>query len=136
MKPIRALAALLLLAAFAPAQDPTDLLLRVVSLDGRDGVRLLGAPAAGALYVEGMREETVRVGAGEHVVIGACEGACDVDVRVFDGTGRLVASDLEARAHAIVDLPAGAATYRVRLTMAACETEPCRFALGTFRAEP
>lgn len=108
----------------------------VLSRDGREGGRLLSQPATGVLYAEGMAEQTVRLEAGEHVIVGTCEAGCDLDVRAYDDAGRPVAADTDEHAHSLADLRVEhAGTYRVRAVMAACATEPCRFAAGVFRIE-
>lgn len=119
------------------ARDAGDRLYMVLSRDGREGARLLGSPATGVLYAEGIAERTVRLQPGEHVIVATCETACDLDVRAFDADGRPAAADTDDRPHALADVEVRRpATLRVRVEMAACAAEPCRYAVGTFRVEP
>lgn len=114
-----------------------DRLYMVLSRDGREGARLLGAPGTGALYVEGVAERTVRLEPGEHVIVATCETGCDLDVRAFGDDGRPAAADVDDWPHAIADLTVERErTYRVQASMAACTVEPCRYAVGVFRVEP
>jgi hypothetical protein len=109
----------------------------VLSRDDREGGHLLAPPATGVLYAEGIAEQTVRLEPGEHVIVGTCETACDLDLRAFDDAGTPVAADTDEHPHSLADLRVPrAGTYRVRAVMAACAAEPCRYAAGVFRIEP
>lgn len=114
-----------------------DRLFMLVSRDGREGARPVGAAATGRLYQEGMAEQTVRLEPGEYLVVGTCQDGCDLDVRVFgDDERRPMASDIRVWPHALADVAVRqAGEYRVQAAMPECSVEPCRYAVGIFRIE-
>ena len=70
----------------------------------------------------------------EYKIVGACDGDCtDLDLVLYDGSGREVDSDLLAD-----DVPIVAVTvtrsgaFTLRVSMAECSEEPCRYGIGVF----
>jgi hypothetical protein len=70
----------------------------------------------------------------EYRILGACDADCsDLDFTLFDGAGREIDRDLELDDFPLVDVEVSrSGTFRLRVAMAACSVEPCRFGIGTF----
>jgi len=78
---------------------------------------------------------TVRLGAGmETQLIAACDTDCsDIDLTLYDSSGREVDSDLALDDFPIVSTRAGKdSTYTILVQMVDCEVEPCRYAIQQF----
>jgi hypothetical protein len=78
---------------------------------------------------------TVRLVAGnQYQIMGVCDNDCsDLDLVLYDPAGNEVDDDLEMDDYPIVAVtPRRAGAYRVKVVMATCTREPCRFGLGTF----
>jgi hypothetical protein len=70
----------------------------------------------------------------EYQIVGACDEDCtDLDFVLYDGSGREVDSDLledDVPVVAVTVTRSGA--FRLRVAMAACSEEPCRYGIGVF----
>lgn len=78
---------------------------------------------------------TIRLGAGmETQLIAACDTDCsDIDLTLYDSSGREVDSDLALDDFPIVSTRAGKdSTYTILVQMVDCEVEPCRYAIQQF----
>jgi hypothetical protein len=67
-------------------------------------------------------------------IMGACDTDCsDLDLTLYDGRGNEIDSDLQLDDYPVVSVePNRTSTYRVKVTMARCSAEPCRYGIGIF----
>ncbi|HEX6748993.1 MAG TPA: hypothetical protein VF092_16970 [Longimicrobium sp.] len=67
-------------------------------------------------------------------IMGACDNDCtDLDLTLYDPAGREIDSDLQVDDYPVVSVePRRSSTYRVKVTMARCSAEPCRYGIGIF----
>lgn len=67
-------------------------------------------------------------------LIGTCDTDCsDLDLVLFDPDGNQVDSDVQLDDVPIVSVsPRRSGTYRVKVIMAKCTAEPCRYGIGVF----
>ena len=67
-------------------------------------------------------------------IMGACDTDCsDLDFVLYDPSGNQVDQDVETDDVPIVSVtPRRSGTYRVKVTMATCTAEPCRYGVGVF----
>ena len=136
-----AVVALLVLLGTAPGAQ--DLYVRQARIELADiargafgmGWELTHDVVTGALRERGRDAVRVQLQGGRAYAIAAtCDEDCsDVDLELFDPSGNLVSRDLAADDRPVVTAtPRWSGTYRVRLTMANCRNEPCRYAVGVF----
>jgi len=78
-------------------------------------------------------EFELEIGA-EYQIVGVCDTDCsDLDLTIFDTTGKEIDSDDEDDDAPIVTAePRRTGRYRVVVSMAACSAEPCRYGIGIF----
>lgn len=69
-----------------------------------------------------------------YAIMGACDNDCtDIDLTLYDPRGNQVDIDIEADDYPVVTVePSRSGTYRVKVTMATCSAEPCRYGVGVF----
>jgi hypothetical protein len=69
-----------------------------------------------------------------YALMGACDTDCsDLDLTLYDSRGNQVSQDVEMDDFPIVSVtPSRTGTYRVKVTMATCSAEPCRYGVGVF----
>jgi hypothetical protein len=67
-------------------------------------------------------------------IMGACDNDCtDLDLTLYDPAGREIDSDLEVDDYPVVSAePQRSSTFRVKVTMARCSAEPCRYGIAIF----
>ncbi|HEX8906703.1 MAG TPA: hypothetical protein VF771_17765 [Longimicrobiaceae bacterium] len=67
-------------------------------------------------------------------IMGACDNDCtDLDLTLYNSAGNEVDSDLQVDDYPVVSVePGRTATYRIKVTMARCSAEPCRYGIGIF----
>jgi hypothetical protein len=70
----------------------------------------------------------------EYQIMGACDEDCtDLDFTLYDGNGNVVASDMLDDDYPLVSVTVSrSGAFRVRVSMAACSAEPCRYGIGIF----
>lgn len=75
----------------------------------------------------------LRGGVG-YILVGVCDEDCtDIDIKVLDPSGRVVASDFTVGdVPRVVVEPTRNGKYTVEIMMEACSTEPCLYGLGAF----
>jgi len=73
-------------------------------------------------------------GGREYQIMGVCDTDCsDLDLRLYNPAGTEIDSDLLEDDAPIVSVEsARAGTYTVRVLMAACSEEPCRYGIGVY----
>ena len=100
-----------------------------------DGYRLVQEIHMGRLDDDGEEAVTFDLGRGQtYMLMGVCDTDCsDLDLVLYDGDGDEVDSDLELDDVPIVEVSVDRAdSYRLEVTMAACDAEPCRFGIGVY----
>ena len=70
----------------------------------------------------------------EYQIMGACDEDCsDLDFTLYDGNGNVVDSDMLDDDYPLVTVTVSrSGVFRVRVSMAACSAEPCRYGIGVF----
>jgi hypothetical protein len=89
----------------------------------------------GSLNDDGGENVSVALEAGrEYMIAGACDNDCsDLDFTLFDAAGNEIDEDVELDDFPIVSVtPRRSGQYRVRVLMASCSAEPCRYGVGVW----
>jgi hypothetical protein len=70
----------------------------------------------------------------QYQIMGQCDNDCtDLDLTLYDGASNQIAQDIELDDVPVVAVtPRRSGTFRVRVTMATCSAEPCRYGIGVF----
>jgi hypothetical protein len=70
----------------------------------------------------------------QYQIMGACDTDCsDLDFVLFDAAGNQIDQDVETDDVPIVSVtPRRSGTFRVKVVMAACSAEPCRYGVAVF----
>src|SRR4051794_23351487 len=70
----------------------------------------------------------------QYQIMGACDADCsDMDLTIYAPNGNEVDTDVEMDDFPIVSVsPSRSGTYRVKVVMATCSAEPCRYGVGVF----
>lgn len=100
-----------------------------------EGFMLVAGPFAGALAQQRARQVNINLRAGQdYRFVGACDSRCsDIDLRLFDPSGRLVAEDTAdntaptLRVRAAVTGP-----HRVEAAMYKCSADQCWYAFNVY----
>jgi hypothetical protein len=136
---IAALAGAAFLAAPAAAQDWGSLRDRLIQTAadsfGSENYSYGGFAHEGSLSDDQSEDVTIRLGAGhDFVIVGACDTDCaDFDLTLYDASGNVVDSDLQLDDFPIVRAnPARSGVYRLHVSMADCQIDPCRYAIQPF----
>jgi hypothetical protein len=82
---------------------------------------------------QGTEDLTVNLRRGEeYVIIGTCDEDCgDLDLKVYDDNGNIIASDNDTDGTPIVHLsPQWSAGFTLRAEMASCGKNPCQYGIG------
>ncbi len=98
------------------------------------GYRLQGSTHTGSIG-EGESEDIyVTLGAGDYVIMGACDEDCDdVDLFLYVGDNEIDSDvDVDEFPMLLVDLT-GSGGYRIAVNMFGCDVEPCWYAVGVYR---
>jgi hypothetical protein len=135
-----ALAAALLIPVAARAQDAWVRQVRAqISAAGtrfeQDGYELTHHIYTGALANGGSEMVDLELDVGmEYQIMGACDEDCtDLDFTLYDGSGNVIDSDMLEDDVPIVSVTVThSGVFRVRVSMAACSAEPCRYGIGIF----
>jgi hypothetical protein len=78
---------------------------------------------------------SVRLNIGTlYQIMGACDNDCtDLDLTLYNAAGTEIDSDLQVDDYPVVSVePGRTQSYRVKVTMARCSAEPCRYGIGIF----
>jgi len=101
----------------------------------QNGMHRSHEPYIGALRTSAREEHDIDLSAGtSYQLIGVCDNDCsDLDLRLFDPSGREVASDVLTDDTPVLTVtPRRSGTYRVRAIMTACSDQPCRYGIGVY----
>ena len=111
------------------------LLNQAASIATNQGMRRTHQPYIGSLRTGASTNHSVQLNGGTaYSLIGVCDNDCsDFDLRLFDSSGREVASDVLTDDTPIVSVtPRRSGTYTVRAIMTACSNQPCRYGIGIY----
>jgi hypothetical protein len=78
---------------------------------------------------------TLRLDIGtQYQIMAACDEDCsDIDLTLYSPSGDEIDSDVELDDAPIVSVtPGRSGTYRLKVVMATCTAEPCRYGVGVF----
>ena len=139
---IAGFAALAPLASHAAAQVPDpyarDLARKLahaeVVLSQNDYARAAG-PFAGGLVEELAQRRSVMLRAGQdYRIVAVCDERChDLDLRLYDPSGRIVAQDaLEDDVPVVHVQPSVTGQYTIEAAMIRCEGSPCWYAINIY----
>jgi hypothetical protein len=101
------------------------------------GFELTTQVYTGELDEERNAEVSVRLRAGvRYAIVGVCDEDCkDLDLVLYNATGRELASDVQQDDVPVVEVtPDRDGVYMARAVMANCSAEPCSYGLGLFSA--
>jgi hypothetical protein len=141
MRTLSVLAAGALLLSAMPAAAQQWAQLRDTLLDTAaqqfavDGYYVIGFTHEGALDDGASERVALPLGAGAEIfLVGICDADCgDLDLTLYDPSGTQLDSDVEVDDVPIVSTtPRRAGRYSVRVQMAGCSIDPCRYALQLY----
>lgn len=141
-KAIAGLAPLVLLAGPAAAQVPDpyarDLARKLAHAEvvlSENGYARAAGPFAGGLEQEHAQRRSIMLRAGQdYRIVGVCDERChDLDMRLYDPHGRIVAQDvLEDDVPVIHVQPGFTGQHTIEAAMVRCEGSPCWYALNVY----
>lgn len=72
-----------------------------------------------------------------YYILGVCDNDCtDLDLALYTTGDSMLSQDVEADDYPLVSVtPSEQAVYRVKVTMAACSSGPCRYGVGVYKSE-
>jgi hypothetical protein len=111
------------------------LLNQASSIATNQGMRRTHDTYIGSLRTGGTSNHSVQLNGGtSYSLIGVCDNDCsDLDLRLFDPSGREVASDVLTDDTPVVNVtPRRTGTYTVRAVMTSCSSQPCRYGIGVY----
>lgn len=135
-----AVAAAILVPATARAQDAwvrqvRSILSQVGQTYEANGYELTHHIYTGSLNDGGAEVVRLDLDVGmEYQIMGACDEDCsDLDLILYDGRGNVVDSDMLDDDYPVVSLTVThSGMFTVRVSMAECSLEPCRYGIGVF----
>jgi hypothetical protein len=137
-----ALAALALMAGPAAAQVPdpyarelAQKLTHAEVLLTENGYMRAAGPFAGGLMQQRAQSRNIMLRAGQdYRIVGVCDERCrDLDLRLFDPNGQLIAQDVLADAVPVIHVqPSFTGEHRMEVAMARCTGAPCWYAVNVY----
>jgi len=126
-------------AAAAPQDEWTQQVRRMLQQAGQKfeerGFEMTHQIFTGSLNDDSNEYVTVTLNIGtQYALMGACDTDCsDLDMTLYDARGNQVSQDVEMDDFPIVTVtPTRTGQYRVKVVMASCSAEPCRYGVGVF----
>lgn len=89
----------------------------------------------GSLDNEAAESLTLALRAGrQYAVLALCDNDCsDLDLRLFDATGKEIDADIEDDDNPVLTVaPEHDGKFRLKIIMAKCSTSPCFYGVGLF----
>ena len=135
---VSALLGVTLLASTAHAQDQWEREVRnqlavVGATSERNGYHMATDIYQGRLDDDATTNLNVDLVAGkDYVLWGVCDRDCtDIDLTIYNSNGDEVASDLQTDNIPYLHvIPSRSGNYRIKVSMAVCSANPCRFGVG------
>jgi hypothetical protein len=129
---------LFLAAPAAAQQDPwmrqvRAQLVAVAESVGDEGMDIAGDPIGGSLNEGATETVRIRIQPGTYLIVGVCDEDCsDLDLALVSG-GEEVDADDAADDSPVLGIEVSAATtVTLRVHMANCSSEPCRYGVAAF----
>lgn len=126
-------------AAAAPQDEWTQQVRRLLQRAGQQfeqrGYTMTHQIFTGSLNDDSNEYVTLRLDIGTtYQIMGACDEDCsDMDLTLYGPNGDEIDKDIEMDDFPIVSVtPSRTATYRLKVVMATCTAEPCRYGVGVF----
>ncbi|HET7234421.1 MAG TPA: hypothetical protein VFJ16_30685 [Longimicrobium sp.] len=126
-------------AAAAPQDEWTQQVRRLLQRAGQTfeerGYSMTHQIYTGSLNNRSNEFVTLRLDIGtQYQIMGACDNDCsDLDMTIYGPGGNEIDTDVEMDDFPIVSVtPSRTGTYRVKVVMANCSAEPCRYGVGVF----
>ena len=110
-------------------------LVRVAKAAGFRGYTSTHKPVIDLLANRRFHNIRINLRAGtSYGIIGVCDRDCrDLDIALYDSAGNLIASDFKNDDTPFIRInPNRSGTYRIRVSMANCKTNPCYYGVGAF----
>lgn len=101
----------------------------------QNGYQLTHRIYTGSLNDDGAEVVELELDVGmEYQIMGACDEDCsDLDLVLYDGRGNVIDSDLLDDDYPVVSVDVvRSGRFSVRVSMASCSAEPCRYGIGVF----
>jgi hypothetical protein len=126
-------------AAFAPQDEWVAQVRRLLQRAGQS-FEERGYSMTHQIYTGSLRNRTnefvtLRLDIGtQYQIMGACDNDCsDLDLTIYGPNGDELDQDIEMDDFPIVAVtPSRTGTYRLKVVMATCSAEPCRYGIGVF----
>ena len=126
-------------AAAVPQDEWTQQVRRMLRQAGQTAEER-GYSMTHQIYTGSLRDDrnefvSLRLDIGtEYQILGACDTDCtDLDLTLYGPNGAEIDSDLEMDDFPVVAVtPNRSGTYRLKVVMATCTAEPCRYGIGVF----
>lgn len=102
---------------------------------GLRGYRLTHDPYVSTLPDDSSKFLTINLRAGNsYALVGVCDEDCrDIDMRLYDENGNLVASDTATDDTPVVRVtPRWSGRFRVKVSMPSCSASSCYYGVGVF----
>jgi len=126
-------------AAAAPQDEWTQQVRRLLQRAGQTfeqrGYTMTHQIYTGSLNDDSNEYVTLRLDIGtQYQIMGACDEDCsDMDLTLYAPNGAEIDKDIEMDDFPIVSVtPSRSGTYRLKVVMATCTAEPCRYGVGVF----
>lgn len=126
-------------AAAAPQDEWTQQVRRLLQRAGQTleerGYSMTHQIFTGSLNDDANEYVTLRLDIGtQYQIMGACDTDCsDLDFTLYAPNGSQVSQDIEMDDFPVVSVtPSRSGTYRLKVVMATCTAEPCRYGVGVF----
>jgi hypothetical protein len=126
-------------AAAAPQDEWTQQVRRLLQRAGQTleerGYSMTHQIYTGSLNDDTNEYVTLRLDIGtQYQIMGACDTDCsDLDFTLYAPNGSQLDQDIELDDFPVVSVtPSRSGTYRLKVVMAACSAEPCRYGVGVF----
>jgi hypothetical protein len=113
-------------------------LLELARVAGLDGYELKQKILTGGLRQRRFINHPVTLDAGiDYAFVATCDSDCvDVDLRLYSGSAVEIDSDVERDDYPVVEVsPPRTRLYQVRVIMAQCASNPCRYGIGIFEKQ-
>ena len=111
------------------------LLSQAATVATSNGMHRTHNPYIGSLRTGASATHSIQLNGGTaYTLVGVCDNDCsDVDLRLYDPSGREVDSDLLTDDTPVVSVtPRRTGTYTVRAIMTTCSNQPCRYGIGVY----
>lgn len=108
-------------------------LVAVAEAVGEEGMEIAGEPIGGSLDDGETETVRIRIQPGTYLIVGACDADCsDLDLALVSGGEEVDADDAADDSPVLAIEVSEATTVTLRVHMAGCSAEPCRYGVAAF----